>query len=784
MLKSGELIMTVTKPYRFRIALVLFFIILIIVPAAMAKSSDIALNFKDADIKDAFRALADQAGVNIVIDSQVSGAVTIHISKVSFADALNILCKNNGLIYTKDNNQVYNVTKPNHALLKVDYREGLLSVEARDIPLKQLWEEISRQTGRGLVPAPEMDEKIAILLNRVPLDDAIQTILLQANCVVEPVGKASFIRKKTAAQLGLTVKYEKGLLTVDADNVDAGALFNEIARQAATNIMVDRTIQANLSVHLKGVSLESGLAAIADSQGGWVVEKQSQYYYIHSNANQNQNQNMKVAFNSKTGRFDMDIQTAPLAAILYEMARKADLNLVVLSQVNWTVNNLRLRGQSVEQSLKLLLAGTFFTFMKNDGTYVIGDSKVIRPENADFAVVKIYPVKYLKSEQLVSTLPPHFPRQDFIQLADKNAVIVTAPQEIHEMFAKYLAQIDVATIEDHTELIKVKYAKAEDIVKNMPPSLPRTDIVVIKEQNALVVTGPQNVTEQVRQYVEKIDKINPMIVFDIQVVQITNDNNTYWNKAATTSFTGKELGKDNKLTIDATNGLLTLSKINDTVTSIANINALISKGKAKILANPTISALNGYQASFSVSTKRNYNVVSESVVTGTNTSTVTETTKTYDSGLYFTITPWVSANNQITMEVKPKYSEFGTTPGSDLPSTYERAVETTIRVDDKQTVVIGGLKRRNMNKTVSRIPILGSIPLIGNLFKSYVDEETQDEFVIIITPYLTYDDAAKSGADQKVINGFDPEIKESLPPALQPRPQRMIRNEKSKAMNP
>jgi type II secretory pathway component GspD/PulD (secretin) len=322
-----------------------------------------------------------------------------------------------------------------------------------------------------------------------------------------------------------------------------------------------------------------------------------------------------------------------------------------------------------------------------------------------------------------------------------------------------LSRIDVADIEDRTEVIKVKYMKAEDMLKLIPAALPKSDLIVVKEANAIAVTGPQNVVNQVKSYIEKLDQINPMIVFDITVVQISGSNGVTWDAPVGTIT----LSDGRELTVTPAEYGIALNKPGiNTSSNLVKLTALISKGQAKVIANPTISTLNGCQASFNVSTKYSYSVPSTVSDDG---KTITETVKTYDSGLYFTIVPWVSMNKQITMEIKPKISEFGDSPkGSTLPSTTERSSETTVRVNDGQTIIISGLKNRRKQVSTSKIPLLGDIPLLGFLFKNKTVSEIQDEFVLIIKASLVFDDAGREAMNRRIQDEMGPEVSEELEP--------------------
>jgi type II secretory pathway component GspD/PulD (secretin) len=804
----------------------------------LAQDRLISLDFKDTDIKDILRTIANQEGVNLFIDNDVSAIITVQLNKVTFQQALDLLTANNDLTYTKTAN-LYRIAPTDHSFLHLEYADGLLSLEAREVRLAKLIRELARKTGSNLVPAPDLRDKITLTITKIPLPEAIQALLTQANCLTETVGKVGFVRKKTTPALSATVNFTNNLLTVDAKNVSLAALcraisektgisvvpdqnlavnisiflqnvpvddgltvlcetnglqlyeegrarritkkngayrivakngrlsvaadnvavttiFNEIARQSGTNIALDREIRGNVTAHFQNLPLTQGLTILTENQG-WVVDKQANQYHVR--VNQNQNKNIRISFNPGSELFDLDIQNAPMALAISEMARRANLDVVILAQVNANVNNLRLQQLKFTDALDFLFKGTNFYYKKVANVYLIGDGSQIRPENKDFAAVKIYPIKYVKAEQLLNSLPAIIPKQNFTLMTDKNALILTAPQSVHDLFTNYLAQVDIPSIEDRTEVIEVKYLKAEDMLKLIPASLPKSDLIVIKEANAIAITGPQNVVNQVKNYIEKLDRINPMIVFEITVIQISNTNSVTWDapSGVITLPNGKEL-----TITPAESGIALKKSGTNTSNTIVSLTALLAKGQAKVIANPTITTLNGCQASFNVTTKYNYNVASSVSSDG---ETITETIKTYDSGLYFTITPWVSMNKQITMEIKPKISEFGDAPeGSTLPSTTERSVETTIKVNDGQTIIISGLKNRRRQVSTSKIPILGSIPILGYLFKNKSITETQDEFVLIIKPSLVFDKVGREESDRRIEEKMGAEVNKELHP--------------------
>ncbi len=786
-------------------------------------------NFKNTDLKDVLRLLADAKGVNILVDKEVTGKVTLRLKRVGFKEALSLIAQKYQLTYSYQN-RVYHISKKYRSFLELEYGDELLSINAVEIRLHTIIRRLNEKAALNLVLDDQLkQQRISLEFQDLALKEGLELILNEANCEQVKNGQITYIKKRIPVATPFSVLYRENLLTIDAeevpiallarritektgvsvvvdqdlqqkvtvffqdltlaqglallgdtnklqvikeatawritkrrggdlrvrfannrlsvaaDKVEASLLIQELNRQTGANLVTGFGVQGPITAHFQNLPLTQGLNLLFESQG-LIVEKRPHSYYIHKSSTA-QGRNLRLSYNSAAATFDLEVQATPLATVLSEMALRANLNLVILSQVNWTINKVRLRQVSFEEALDYLLKGTVFTYKYQRGTYLIGDGLIARPENADFAEIKVYQIKYLKAAELLKNLPPIFNRGNFMQLSGKNYLVVSAPATIQKQFAAYLAQVDLETRDVKTEVFKIKHMKAEDILKLFPPSIPKTDIVAVKETNSLVVTGPQNLINQVGDYLKKVDLVNPMIVFDIMVLSLTNSAAVDWDPAhGINSVIGFRDGKH--LNLSPSSGDVVLKNIGNASDVLAAIKLLVTKGQAKILQNPTISTLNGHQVNFNVATKKSYKITT---TTGTGDNlTKTESVKTFDTGLFINITPWVSANQQITMKIKPKFSEYGGDTTDGLPSTIERATESTIRVKDHQTVIISGLKNKRKIKTVQKIPLLGDIPLLGYLFKKVRYEDSQDEFLIVITPYLVYDDPGKAKVEKEI----------------------------------
>jgi pilus assembly protein CpaC len=163
-------------------------------------------------------------------------------------------------------------------------------------------------------------------------------------------------------------------------------------------------------------------------------------------------------------------------------------------------------------------------------------------------------------------------------------------------------------------------------------------------------------------------------------------------------------------------------------------------GLVKILAEPSLVAISGQEASFLAGGKIFIPVARSNNLTGT---TITLEEKEFGIGLKFM--PVVLDNNQIVLKVSPEVSEvtqsgnpFTTANGVTtlLPGFTVRRAQTTVQMLDGQSLAIGGLIKNNIIETVSKMPLLGEIPILGALFRSTEFQNDRSELLFIITPRL------------------------------------------------
>lgn len=197
-------------------------------------------------------------------------------------------------------------------------------------------------------------------------------------------------------------------------------------------------------------------------------------------------------------------------------------------------------------------------------------------------------------------------------------------------------------------------------------------------------------------------------------------------------------------------GGLSLSYLDVGRELLANLRA--SKTNVNILSNPSLVVRDGVSASINVGTDVP-TVGSTTVNPGTETqSTTVEYRKT---GVRMSVTPTINAQGLVVLQIDQSISnttEGGTVAGS--PAIFERSLQTEVLAQSGQTIMLGGLISENTTKSVTKVPFLGDIPLIGALFRGQKDTVSKTELVILITPRVIDQPEQWQQIQQKLRSGL------------------------------
>lgn len=254
---------------------------------------------------------------------------------------------------------------------------------------------------------------------------------------------------------------------------------------------------------------------------------------------------------------------------------------------------------------------------------------------------------------------------------------------------------------------------------------------------SLIVITDDETNEYVRRIVESLDKPVPQVLIKVLFLEVTLSDD--FDLGAEGSFSyGSD---DEKDVLDILYGLSNettggMYKIIDDDLSVT-LHALDTVGKMEVLSRPSVLAKQNEEAVVMVG--QEFPFVENSRVTSDGQTINTVTYE--DIGIILTVTPNISPDNLVTMELSPEISTLtsDTVPISDTveaPVFAKRSAETVVVVPDGKTVVIGGMMEDNLTESIDKVPYVSEIPLFGKIFQRKQVKNTKTELLIFVTPHV------------------------------------------------
>src|SRR3989454_4160626 len=304
----------------------------------------------------------------------------------------------------------------------------------------------------------------------------------------------------------------------------------------------------------------------------------------------------------------------------------------------------------------------------------------------------------------------------------KNLIVGSAeklapPPEVPETIAYHLSYGDV-------NAIRAAVAAA----------VPGVRVAVDPRTNALLITGTAAQHEEVVKVLGSLDIKIPQVVIQVNVVEIntTAERNLGLFNSTTGIGTGAGFGN---VVLDSANRRITFTLTDASLINF-RLRALINEGKARILTAPRVATLDGNKATIVLGQKI-------PVFTSTTVGGQLQTTVSYqDVGVKLVTTPRVNSDEVITLSLTPEVSTLGapvTSGGQQAFIVNTRNADTVLTVADGKTIVLGGLIDRSERTTILKVPLLGDIPILGELFRSSDTTTAETEVIFMITPQIVKD---------------------------------------------
>ena len=270
--------------------------------------------------------------------------------------------------------------------------------------------------------------------------------------------------------------------------------------------------------------------------------------------------------------------------------------------------------------------------------------------------------------------------------------------------------------------------------------------IINQEAGVITVTGTKKQTDRISKYIEKITaRLHKQILIDAKIIEVTySDEQTTgidWSKFQA-SLAGNVKGDDGTL-LHTLGSPASMLGYNFDMEGL--INFLKTQGDVSIVSNPKILTLNNQPAIINVGEEKNYKYTLGTTTTTTNG--VIQSDPQFEVGSTFIgvtlgIVPQVTQDNHIILKINPIISEISKNhldkDGNPnlAPDIKIKQLSSIIKLKNNQRVIIGGLIQKRVEDKITKIPLLGDIPLLGLAFKSKTKVISKSELIIVMSPKL------------------------------------------------
>ncbi|MBI4227693.1 MAG: hypothetical protein HY600_05445 [Candidatus Omnitrophica bacterium] len=447
----------------------------------------------------------------------------------------------------------------------------------------------------------------------------------------------------------------------------------------------------------------------------------------------------------------LDLRGMDVVDAIKYLAVKGDMNMVTTKNVTGQVS-LFLKNVTIGDALDIILLTNDLALESRGGIYMVMSEAEYEALHGyryhDPREVRTVALQYANAPRVASLLEGIKSSIGRI-IADEGTgtlLLVDVPERLEKMAAA-IAMQDLETVvrpaPTVNEVFSLKYNTVEGIKDAITSALTASigTLRADKKTNTLVISDLPHRMPEFRQMIRVFDRPTRQVFIEAKILQLTLSDEFDVGVEWTTIFKDKWA---NNLTLATTlpSSVSAFGKVAIGTIGTDHLGALIKAlqrfGKTDVISTPHIAALDGQEASIHIGTKEVY--VTSTTSTGSSTSSTSEAVNFIDVGIKLNVTPTINEDGMVTMSIKPEVSSVArtvtTAQGNAIPVVDTSVASTNIMVKDGTTVVMGGLIKDRTAVITNQIPLLGSLPLIGAIFRFKDNEQIKSELIVFLTPHV------------------------------------------------
>ena len=432
-------------------------------------------------------------------------------------------------------------------------------------------------------------------------------------------------------------------------------------------------------------------------------------------------------------------------------------NILFTDKIEGTMDFIPNKEVSKSDLLKIL-----DLVLEEKGYVLIDEKNILRVVKSsmiekDTLIIKLNNLKASEAKKkidLISAMKFNKEEQKIAIIEDENnnSLTLLGQKKDLKFLSDYIKTIDNTNISNKKDIkiFPLKNVEASTVVKILEEIINKKEFItpndkplfsIDNESNSIVIMGFSEEISLIDELIKELDKEKTQVYVQARIIEV---NDELVNQIGVSYGIFGARASNNVLSSFSSSlnnaDIPTLSieglKIPDLTSGLAlgaSLNLLKQNGALDIVSEPSILAINNKESSIYVGETISIKV-SSSVTDG---GTIKENYEREDVGLTLKVKPRISNDTKVTLEIEAILEGVKTTQTiSGNADTSKKQIKTTTILNNGESVIIGGLIENKIESTNQKVPVLGDIPLFGELFKNSINNSKKNNLVIIVTPYL------------------------------------------------
>lgn len=454
-----------------------------------------SMDFKDKEIKDIIMSIATVCEKSVTVDNDIKGKTSFHFENMTFEDALSRICSQNNIFFSYDKTtQTYSISRINIVI-----QNDLVQINCEDADIETILRSLSRKTHTTILYDPLPKGTLSLRTGFIQLVDILNLIITKyyEYSLIENAN-GFYIAKTYATQTdsrGLSqIKFTKNgnLYSISFKKSTLGLviekMFSTTGNEYSLFFKPSNTIE---NVSYTDKTFDELLSLILDlANADFYIE--NDFYYIFEIQKKDILKNLK--------------QTQVISVKNYSVQEILNLIPAELSSQSG------IKADKTENKL-------YITGSKTETFGLVNFIKQLDSSDETESYYKRFNIKYLKIDQIQSIIPQNIVFSPISILPESNSFITRVTKETEKKLTDFLELVDKPK---DIYILKLKYKKADELIKNLPPSFDKNNLTLTGDDSLLFYNGTQENFNHLKQIVEKIDTPAPQIKYHLLVVQYSD----------------------------------------------------------------------------------------------------------------------------------------------------------------------------------------------------------------------------------------------------------------------